>query len=108
MRWLNRDYSSLVYGQWSTEHAGSAKDTVALYSLPSSVSVQCCNTGCGGNVVYPPSCPRSLPSPPLLNLLSSPLPAEVPLLWWQRSTGDMQLQLTLCSLAWVPQGLGFP
>lgn len=55
MKWLNRDYSSLVYSQWSTEHAGSVEDITALLcSLSSGFrAVLACNTGHGGMLCIP-------------------------------------------------------
>lgn len=108
---LNRDYSSLVCSQCSTEHAGSAKDTVALYSPPSSGFRAVLQHRLWRDVVYPSpqAAPlRSLLSPPLLSLLPPLLLEGIPLLWLQRSTEEMQLQPSLCSLAWGLQGLGFP
>lgn len=55
MRWLSRDYSSLVYGQWSTEHAGSVRTLWCCYPLLGSGfrAVLACNTGHGGVLCIP-------------------------------------------------------
>lgn len=65
MAWLNRDYSS-VYSQRSTEHVAVPRTLWRCSPLLAQVSEQCWPWS---DVVYSSRCPRSLLSPPLLDLL---------------------------------------